>query len=312
MQTNRVGRNLDGNVKNRGCGKTHLLFCTMIMKIIKVVIKIELFGKDWIFGDFKASDFGLTVVSFNYGGESEDETGFKVSTIEKYIGNKPVPLYLGDKYEDKLKPKITLCKNSFIYNNNDDLYFSERDCRWILRKLTGIRGYQWMKLINHDDMDDIWFKSKVKNILYKRICGKVSGIIIELECDSSYGYSSEFNVHVDAKADIPFYIFNNTDDLTNYVLPVVTIMQKTVGKFTLKNVSDNNWTSELLNSQIDEMITIDSKNEILSSSNISHSPLLNDFNFHWIRLIPDKNSFVTNTDASITFNYRVPRKVGFR
>ena len=103
---------------------------------------MEIFGNDWILGDFKASNFGLMLLSFNYSGESEDELGFKLSTMEEYIGNNPVPIYLGDKYEDKLRPKITLCKNMHLFPQKD-LYFSEKECRWILRELTGIGGYQW-------------------------------------------------------------------------------------------------------------------------------------------------------------------------
>ena len=159
-------------------------------------------------------------------------------------------------------------------------------------------------------MDDIWFKAKIVNVSYQRIGGNVAGIVLELECDSFYGYSNEFNIQINAIANTPFYIFNNTDDVTNYVMPLTTITTKTNGTFTIKNVSDNNWSSEFSNLKANEILSVDSKNNILSS-NIVHECLLNDFNLHWIRLVPDKNSFITNADATITFQYRVPRKVGF-
>lgn len=270
---------------------------------------MEIFGNDWILGDFKASNFGLMLLSFSYSGESEDELGFRMSTMEEYIGNNPVPVYLGDKYEDKLRPKVTLCKNMHFFPQKD-YYFSQKECRWILRKLTGIRGYQWMQVINDDDMDDICFKAKIVNVSYQRISGNVAGIVLDLECDSFYGYSTEFNININAKANTPFYIFNNTDDVTNYVLPLTTITVKTKGAFTIKNISDNNWSSEFSNLQTNETLSVDSKNNILSS-NIVHDCLLNDHNLHWIRLVPEKNIFITNADATITFQFRVPRKVGF-
>ena len=89
----------------------------------------------------------------HYSGESEDELGFKLSTIEEYIGSNPVPVYLGDKYEDKLRPKVTLCKN-INFTPQKNMNFSEKECRWILRELSGIRSYQWMKVVNSDDMDE--------------------------------------------------------------------------------------------------------------------------------------------------------------
>lgn len=272
---------------------------------------MEVFGKDWILGKFKASDFGLILASFSYKGESEDELGFKTSTIEEYIGNRPIPVYLGDKYEDKLKPQITLCRNPDVYLQKD-LYFSENDCRWILRELSGIRGYQWMKVIELGESEDIWFKSKINNISYKRVGGNVVGFIIELECDSCFGYSTEFTININAKSNTPFYLFNNTDDLTNYVLPTVTIKTTSANTFIICNQSDNNWTTELYNLKANESVIVDSQHEVLSSSNPSHASLLNDFNLNFIRLVPEKNIFTTNVDATITFKFRVPRKVGFR
>lgn len=271
---------------------------------------MEVFGKDWILGNFRATDFSLILVSFDYNGDSEYELGMKTSTIEEFVGNNPVPVYLGDKYEDKLRPQITLCKDPELYQQND-MHFSEKDCRWILRELTSIRGYQWMKIIDPNDMDEIWFKAKISNISYKRVGGDIIGFIIELECDSFYGYSIEYSVKINVKANVPFYVFNNTDDLTNYVLPTVTIKASKNGTLIIKNISDNNWSSEFYNLKSGEILTIDSKNEILSST-VIHSSLLNDFNLHWLRLIPDRNQFVSNTDITIMFKYRVPRKVGFR
>lgn len=271
---------------------------------------MEVFGNDWIFGNFRASDFGLMLSSFSYKGESEDETGLKLSTIEEFIGSNPVPIYLGDKYEDKLRPQITLCKNPCSYTD-EQMNFSEKECRWILRELTGIRGYQWMKIIDEHIEEDILFKAKVNNVLYKKVGGNVIGIIIELECDSCFGYSKIFTTKIKAIANTPFDIYNNSDDLTNYVLPTVTIVPETEGDFTIENISDNNWLTELNKLESSESIIIDSQNEIISSSNENHLYLLNDFNLHFIRLVPEKNTFVTNTNATITFKYRVPRKVGF-
>lgn len=272
---------------------------------------MEVFGNDWILGNFQASNFGLMLASFSYNGESEDELGFKLSTNEEFIGNKPVPVYLGDKYEDKLRPQITLCKNPDTYSQKD-LYFSEKDCRWILRELTGIRGYQWMKIIDLEESEDIWFKAKANNVSYKRVGGNIVGFIIELECNSCYGYSTEFITKINAKTKTPFKLFNNSDDLTNYVLPTVTIKTTSTGTFSICNQSDNNWITEIKNMKVNESVVIDSEHEILSSSEVSHNHLLDDFNLHFIRLVSNENIFVTNVDAIITFKYRVPRKVGFR
>ena len=132
---------------------------------------MEVFGKDLILGQFRLSDYGMMLASFSSSGESEDDTGISISTIEEFIGDNPTPKYLGDKYTDKIKPKITFVKDPNAYGVN--MYFSEKECRNILRTLTGIRGYQWMKIVNTDSEDDIWFRSKIVKISSKKVGGNI-------------------------------------------------------------------------------------------------------------------------------------------
>ena len=66
--------------------------------------------------------------------------------------------------------------------------------------------------------------------------------------------------------------------------------------------------AEIKNVRNGEIITINSKAEVITSS-MDHDLLLNDFNLNWIRLKPDANELIANMDSRITFKYRVPRKV---
>lgn len=270
------------------------------------MINIEINAKDIIIGDFKLSDYGLCFGYFSYNDVSEDELGMNLNVIEEFIGNSPIPVYLGQKYQNKLSFNMSIVKNPCIYN---DLYFTERECRLILRQLTGIRGYQWTKIINDNIDEDIWYRTKVVNISYERVGGHICGIIFQVDCDSQFAWSSEYNITINAKSNVPFYIYNNTDDLNNYIRPYVTIRSSSAGSIALTNKSDSSWTTKIDNLVANEMITIDNKNEIIISDK-GHILLLNDFNLKWIRLVPDKNSYICNKDAVIKFKYRVPRKVG--
>lgn len=267
---------------------------------------MEVFGKDLILGQFRLSDHGMMLASFESSGESEDETGISISTIEEFVGDNPTPKYLGDKYSDKIRPKVTFVKDPCSYGVN--MYFSEKECRNILRTLTGIRGYQWMKIVNNDSEDDIWFRSKIVKISSKKVGGNIVGLILEMESDAPNGYSQETVIDLNFKANKPIRIFSNTDDLYNYIYPTVSIKFNSDGDFKLENITDNR-SSVIKNVKKGEVITIDSKNEVITSS-IAHDLLLNDFtDMNWIRLLPDANELVTNMDAKITFRYRVPRKV---
>lgn len=271
------------------------------------MIKIEVLSNDMIFGNFRSSDYGLIIGSFSYNGESEDDIGMNISTMEEFIGYRPTPVYLGQKYTDKLKLQVTLIKNPCIFHDN--FHFSEKDCRTILRILTGLKGYQWLKLITQVLDEDLWYKARIINVSYKRIGGHVTGIILDAECDSCFAWSKEYNITVNAKANHPFCIFNNTDDLNSYVYPIVSILSSSAGNLSVTNKSDHNWISEIKNVKKNEKISIDSQNQIISSS-FSHDLLLDNFNLGWFRLVPDKNEYVSNMDVAISMKYRVPRKVG--
>lgn len=268
---------------------------------------MELFAKDVILGDFRASDHGAAVGSFSYQGDAEYELGMDIEVIEAFIGHNPVPVYLGQKYTSKLKPQITLVKNPCVYK--DRLYFDDYECRAILRKVTGIYGYQWMKLIDDEPSEDIWYKAKVTSVSYKRSGGHVAGIILNMECDSSYAWSGEQTITVNAAANEPFYIFNNTDDCSSYVLPAVIIIPSSGGTWTAVNQTEG-WTSEIKNIRKNESITMHCSTGTLTSS-AAHGGLLDDFNLHWIRLLPGKNEYVCNMDTLMTFRFRAPRKAGF-
>lgn len=268
------------------------------------MIQIEILYKDIIFGDFRASEYGLIVGSFTYTGNTEDDIGINTSTIEEFIGHNPISIYLGQKYNNKLRLQITLVKNP----RNKDLYFHEKDCRWINRILSGKKGYQWMKLISYELDEDLWYRARIHSISYRRIGGNITGIVLSMECDSCFAWSKENNITIVAKADQHFYVYNDSDDLNNYVYPYSSIHSSSTGKLIITNISDS-WISEINNVKRNEKITIDSQHQIITSS-LSHDLLLNDFNLGWIRLIPGKNEYVSNQNITFTLKFRVPRKVG--
>ena len=270
------------------------------------MIKIELFSKDIIWDNFRASDHGLVPASFSYNGTSEDEIGMMLTTSEEFVGNSPIPAYLGDKFSSKLGFQITLVKDPKIFHNH--MFFTEKDCRWLLRELTGKKGYQWMKVVMHDFDEDIWYKAKIQNISYERIGSRIAGLILEFECDSFFAWTSEKNITISAKANQSFYVYNDSDDLTRYLYPIVSISPSVSGTLVITNITDNQVT-EIKNVQKNEVISIDSQKEIITS-NKNHDLLLDDFNLCWPRLTSGKNEYVTNANTVIILKYRLPRKVG--
>jgi phage-related protein len=266
---------------------------------------VNIWPEDFIYGEFRASDMGLIPGRFDGTPDfTQDEIGMSLGITEEFIGGKPVPVHISTAHNGKLLLNITLVKNPCVYKNDD--IFNEYELRSILRKIS--KKYQWTRVINSDSCEDIWFRCIVDNVSYNRLGNAVHGVTLSLQCDSLFGYSNENKIVIMAKSNEPFYIFNNTDDLEDYVLPYIVIKASSAGNLTISNLEDERETL-IENVDADEVLTMDCKNKILTSSE-PHDVLLNDFNMNWIRLLPDKNTFTSNMDCSIEFTFRVPRKVG--
>lgn len=271
---------------------------------------MEVFGNDLWFGNFHAKDYDLDLCSFEYDGSSDDEI-YSVETTETFLSDNPFATYQGQKYSTKLEGQITLMRSLCKHSNQNDLTLSEYDVRAIMRLVTGKRGYQWMKLITEDVGEDIWYKARVVKVRYKREGGKLVGIILEIETDSYMGYSEELNHTYNLKTGQELLLYPHSDDLDNYIYPNVTLIPQANGDLQITNKSDisttysNGYTVEFKNRQKSEILTMDGEHQIVKGNN------LEDFNGHWIRLLPDENRFVSNIDCQMQLKYRCPRKVGF-
>lgn len=277
----------------------------------KLVIIIDIFGSDAIIGDFQLSNYGLILASFDSASSVDEELGMSHETIEEYIGHNPVPKFLGTSFNSKLMPTVTIIKDPRINYNTTDKYFTEHECREILRQLTGFRGYKQMQILSYEIDELLFFYVRITNVKYQKVGGNIAGIILEMECDSQFAWSNEFHYIFNASPSSNIILFNNSDNLYDYLLPKVTIKSNSaISNLSIVNLLDNNWSSTLKSLSANEIVTMDSNNSTLISSNPNRI-ISNDFNMHFIRLVPGKNEFKVSHDIQLAFTYRVPRKVGF-
>lgn len=282
----------------------HVFKVTKLKK--KVGDKMNIFGKDMVIGDFKLSDYGLMLGAFDL--NDEEELGMDYETVEEFVGYNPVPVYLGAKYTNKLMPQATIVKDPCI---DDNPYFTEHECREVLRQLTGFRGYKLMQILLEEPDELYYFNVRVQRASYRKVNGKVVGIILAMECDSQFAWSKEYEYTYHVSPDKNLIFVNISDDLNNYLLPHVTIIPNSnIANLEITNLTDNNWTSSIKNISSNEVITMDSKNQTLQSSK-SGRIILNDFNLHFIRFVSGKNELSVNAECTIVLKFRVPRKVGF-
>lgn len=268
---------------------------------------MEIFAEDAIIGDFQLSDYGYLLASFSDSSEITEDLGMNYDTIEEYIGHNPTPIFLGSKYSSKLKPTLTIIKNSCVHKN---IYFSEHECRDILRQLTGYLGYKRMQIFHRSIDEELFYNVRTVFANYQKVNGRIIGVILYMECDSQFAWTKEMNINICAKRNKEFSLYISTDDLNNYVFPTVIISAATdLNSVSIKNLTDNNWTTTIKGISKGESITIDSLHHTITSS--KNRLIINNFNVHFPRFVPDKNSFISDQDITIQFKYTLPRKVGF-
>lgn len=275
------------------------------------MIIINIFGSDAIIGEFQLSNYGLILASFEDPNSNDEELGMNHDTIEEYIGHNPIPKFLGASFNSKLMPTAVIIKDPCLNINEQDKYFTEHECREVLRQLTGFRGYKQMQILPYEFDELLFFNIRVANVRYQKVGGRVAGIILDMECDSQFAWSNDFHYTFNASPSSNIIIFNNSDNLYGYLLPKVTIRaQSNISNLSIVNTLDNNWASIFKSMSSGEIITMDSQHSTLASSNIDRV-VSNDFNMHFIRLAPGKNEFKVSHNIQLAFTYRVPRKVGF-
>lgn len=265
---------------------------------------------DFIFEDFHMTDYGL--ICWNGSdGEIDDTEDMSITPVFTTVfnGESPRKTYISQKYEDS--PEFTVKMTKAFCDRDDFSFFTENELRSLNRLLTGKRGYSWLKIVNNAVMDtDYYYRARVSKIEYERMGYHVVGYDVTFELDSGMAYSEEQSITISAKANTKFYIFCNSDDLNDYTRPVIKIIPSAAGTLSLTNNSDSNWSSNVNNMTAGEVLTIDCDKELLSSSR-TRTYILNDFNLHWPRLMPGKNEYVCNRNATVAFTFRAARKVGF-
>ena len=80
---------------------------------------MNLFGEDMVIGDFRLSEHGLILASFDDESETEDDLGMNYDTVEEYISSNSVPVFIDAKYSEKLRPVATLIKDPCLLSSED-------------------------------------------------------------------------------------------------------------------------------------------------------------------------------------------------
>lgn len=258
---------------------------------------------DFQYGNKFASDFGLMVCSFDALNGTETVSSGSNLTLNtaKSVGQDKFELY-GTNYGEPYTFTFQLCKLSSLGTPLPLIpeEYGEIN-RWLNRKT-----YDTFK-INTIGYENIRFIGTF-NIQYIKINKEIYGIECTFTSNAPYAYEDERILEFSNKS---FYIYDDSDEIGE-IYPNIVITCKENGELKIQNSADN----EILiikNCKLNEVININGKYKIITSSDLNHN-IANDFNYNFLKIINSydsrDNNFSSTLNIDIKLNYSPIRKVG--
>ena len=265
---------------------------------------MDVFGSDALIGDYRLSDHGLMLCTFNY--QDVYELGYTVEPTKYFLGKNPKPLYVGSKPNGVLELTLTVIQNECMTGKN---FFTTNECREILGKLTGYQGYKRMYVNKQFVFENLYYNVHVTNAEYEKSGDKVVGIRFTMECDSPFAWVDYERNCETTEANQVIHMMNNSDLFYDYTLPVMVIKSDSdIEVLDIKNVTDNNRTTRIEGIHANEIITIDSTlGKITSTMNTNFSEK---FNYKFPKLVHGDNQMFISQPLHVTYKLVLPRKIG--
>lgn len=267
-----------------------------------------MYALDFIYDSKKLSDFDMIICKFDSSGLETVSSGADITFNQiKPSGSNKFNLYSAN-YDNAYSATFQICINPSIAKSNSDLHISsdllESVQKWLCRK-------EYHKFsIDQDGYSDIYWNGtfSTKQI---NLNGYIIGMELALYTDAPFAYKKEISMTYNCTTNQSFTVSSLSDE-EGYIYPSLKITILSSGNFTLSNSRDNR-TMKISNCTVNEVITIDGTNQIISS-NISSHNIEKDFNYFFPRIITtyDNNSniYTSNLNCIIEMNYSPIAKIG--
>lgn len=276
-----------------------------------------MFGKYFVYDNHSSEEYELIIASFEQ--NTEIPMGLSREILKGGTNRfRTFPNHMGTSYSDVLIFNITLVKDPSKHDNQIDMYFTEDEIDEINSWLTSSDYPILFHMYDYEE--DIYKKYDYFGIFTdvqtECVAGYVVGLTFTFTTNSPYAFTNIIKKEFECSGETNIVIDIKTSERKREIYPVITITPTgiTSGRenITIKNVTDNNRTLSL--NLLKEPVTIDcAKSRIydlvglLSFEDLGVSDI--DY-LYWLKLYHGENSLVVTGNATITFEYREPRKVG--
>lgn len=256
--------------------------------------------KDFIFNGRSNRDFGAICCYLSKGIEDTFAATGETDLVYEGAYNGSVNHIIGNNYSKPLQFTLIL-----IHEKNQS--FTTKENEEIIKWLCNPIDYRLFS-IEDELYHNINYFVKFINPLHCYYNG-FNALSFTAICQHPYGLSNKITKKF---STTKFTINNCSDETEQYLYPeLVEIRIKTpLSSLSITNTNDiEHSTCIFTDLKAGEIITMDSLNRILCSTDTSKNPIIK-FNKNWIRMVFGKNTFVLSNDVDIKFIYREIRKVG--
>lgn len=204
-------------------------------------------------------------------------------------------------YDEPLTFSIILVKtdNSYIDSNDE-----RRLNKWLCKP-----SWKWLQ-IDQTDLSEIYYYCIINNPEKVDISGYNGAIKYDVTCDCHHAWSRLYKKPYTTVNGTLTVNLNHSFDYDEYILHpqlIITSLSSIAQTISIKNNTTNE-TLSLEECVLNEQITIDCKNDKLSSS--TDRVLISKWNKSGISFIDGNNQLVLTGDFKVEFQYRLPIRIG--
>lgn len=274
---------------------------------------MAIFGKYFDFNGKSSKDFGLKIVSFDMLDSIPMGLERTINIGEMNIFRQR-PNHFGATYSSTLQFTVTVVKDPLISDKN---FFTRSEIGKINAWLTSPRFPELFHMTDYDNAVEsdeyVDYFVTIQNV-ESTFIQEIIGLKFTINCDSPFGYSEE-KILTLTESEKEYTIQNDTDDLENYIYPVIEINPKDDKDITLANITDNSSSIMFNPTGANNTIYIDCqrltiKNYIGSLIPLTDLNIVDPQKIYWFKLLSGQNKVKFSGNAIVKIKYREYRKVG--
>ncbi len=272
-------------------------------------------GYDFKYNNKCLRDFGFIMAK----PDEEDNFGLSKSIVKGTTNpHRSIALHMGSYYEDVLTLNFFLIKD--VVNDKDDFKISFDELRNLQTWLTSPKLPQSLYIETYDNkcIEYVGLFSDITAVEYNEL----NGLKATFTCDSPYAFEK---LIITGKNGNVRRISCNTDELDEYIYPIISIKPNSVGTFSIYNKQTDDTLQITTTEEYDEIIIDERFQRILGDgSPLSfadvgwsvdtvidyYSTASNAFTIPWLRIQPGVNLLTFTGDAKFNVTCKVPMKLG--